>query len=222
MNGLLYLTFLVVIQCGRDVEGSISHTVSAVRVKPGLSTSLSCHIQLHGHFFGLWMKICSDEGPVCIAMVASLRDEVEMYEGFQNHSRIKASWKKKTFHLSFSSVEQTDMATYICGAFSYDRFFWGNGSKLIVARIKLTKSFSFGKLGKIPVSGYLVVALAATNVASMFLIIYLCHLLKKKRSGMTKTDEVNYAALNFGNKQKRTVQKRSNVDNKVVYGAVRH
>uniref|UniRef100_A0A8B9JA19 Immunoglobulin V-set domain-containing protein n=1 Tax=Astyanax mexicanus TaxID=7994 RepID=A0A8B9JA19_ASTMX len=36
------------------------------------------------------------------------------------------------------------------------------------------------------------------------------------------TDEVNYAALNFGNKQRRKVQKRTNVETTVIYGAVRH
>ncbi|KAL6490435.1 hypothetical protein MHYP_G00007800 [Metynnis hypsauchen] len=78
---------------------------------------------------------------------------------------------------------------------------------------------------------YLVPALATTNVASILSIILLIHLLRKKRSSVTrevssasdtKTDEVNYAALTFGNKQRRTVQKRTNVATTVVYGAVRH
>uniref|UniRef100_A0A8B9HR14 Immunoglobulin V-set domain-containing protein n=1 Tax=Astyanax mexicanus TaxID=7994 RepID=A0A8B9HR14_ASTMX len=92
---------------------------------------LDCHAHLDGRIVLIfWLKIPLNKPPVCIASTQSLSDD-----GFQNHSRIKASWKKKTFHLSFSSVEQTDMATYICGAFSYDRFFWGNGSKLIVGKV---------------------------------------------------------------------------------------
>ncbi|KAL6490438.1 hypothetical protein MHYP_G00007830 [Metynnis hypsauchen] len=79
---------------------------------------------------------------------------------------------------------------------------------------------------------YVVPALATINVASTFVIIWLCLVLKKNRSGATdeakdaddkKKEEVNYAALTFGNKQRRTVQKRTSVDTSVViYGAVRH
>ncbi|KAL7880033.1 hypothetical protein SRHO_G00022870 [Serrasalmus rhombeus] len=78
---------------------------------------------------------------------------------------------------------------------------------------------------------YLGPALAATNVASVFLIILLIRLLKKKRSGVAgevstasdkKTTEENYASLTFGNKQRRTIQKRTNLDTTVIYGAVRH
>ncbi|KAL7876184.1 hypothetical protein AOLI_G00111470 [Acnodon oligacanthus] len=74
-------------------------------------------------------------------------------------------------------------------------------------------------------------ALAIINVASTFIIIWLCLVIKKNRSGATdeakdaddkKTEEVNYAALTFGNKQRRTVQKRTNVEPTVIYGAVRH
>ncbi|XP_076829504.1 uncharacterized protein LOC143475523 [Brachyhypopomus gauderio] len=76
----------------------------------------------------------------------------------------------------------------------------------------------------------LVPALAATNVASIFVIILLCHLLAKNKSGVqgeasiagdSNTDEINYAALTFGHKQKRTAQKKDNVEPSVLYGAVR-
>ncbi|KAL7880032.1 hypothetical protein SRHO_G00022860 [Serrasalmus rhombeus] len=85
--------------------------------------------------------------------------------------------------------------------------------------------------GKKQVFEYLVAALAATNAASVFLIIFLCHRLTKNKSGATsevstasdrKTDELNYAALNFGQKQRRTGQKRTNMDTTVLYAAVRH
>ncbi|KAL7876186.1 hypothetical protein AOLI_G00111490 [Acnodon oligacanthus] len=86
------------------------------------------------------------------------------------------------------------------------------------------------KDGKIQVFQYLVPVLAAANVALISLTTWLCLLLKKSRSGVRreamdasdKTDEVNYAALNFSNKQRRNVQRRTNTDPTVIYGAVRH
>ncbi|KAL6490436.1 hypothetical protein MHYP_G00007810 [Metynnis hypsauchen] len=122
--------------------------------------------------------------------------------------------------------------------FSYKHFFFGNGSKLILEEhandtSPTTPSSSNRKTeeknGKL--FEYLGPALAATNVASVFLIVLLIHLLKKKRSGVAgevsiasdkKTAEENYASLTFGNKQRRTKQKRTNLDTTVIYGAVRH
>ncbi|KAL7880035.1 hypothetical protein SRHO_G00022890 [Serrasalmus rhombeus] len=65
------------------------------------------------------------------------------------------------------------------------------------------------------------------NLASILLFMWL--IFKKNRSGVIheakdagdKTNEVNYAALAFCNKQRRTLPKKTNVDPTVLYGAVR-
>ncbi|XP_036451893.1 uncharacterized protein LOC118825415 [Colossoma macropomum] len=237
MTGLLYLTFLVVVQSGHASGGFISQLDSTVKVQPGHSTSLKCHILLTGHFYLFWIKIPRNKAPVCVATAKSLKDDVAMGEQFENHSRIKGTWNQKTFNLSFSSVEQADVATYICGLFAYEKLFLGNGSKLMLEEHSEAVSPNTTTKDNEKIDGkrlwfqYLVPALATTNVASILFIILLIHLLRKKRSGVTgevssasdnKTDEVNYAALTFGNKQRRTVQKRTNVATTVVYGAVRH
>ncbi|KAL6490437.1 hypothetical protein MHYP_G00007820 [Metynnis hypsauchen] len=155
-----------------------------------------------------------------------------MCKQFENHSRIKVTWKQKTFNLSFSSVEHTDVATYFCGTFSYGHFFFGNGTKLILVEhagaVSPNMTIKDNEVtdGKMQVSEYLIPVLAATNVASILLFMWL--ILKKNRSGVTheakdegdKTNEVNYAALAFHNKQRRTILKKTNVDTTVVYGTV--
>ncbi|KAL7876185.1 hypothetical protein AOLI_G00111480 [Acnodon oligacanthus] len=212
--------FLVVAhsECGHATGTFILQADSTMIVQPGLPTSLKCHVLLDGLFSIFWIKICPNEAPVCIATAKAFVDKVAMCKQFENHSRIEVAWKQKTFELSFSSVEHTDLATYFCGTFSYGHFFFGNGTKLIL------KEHSGGKM---QVSEYLVPVLAATNAASILLFMWL--ILKKKRSGVTheakdavdKTNEVNYAALTFRNKQRRTVPKNTSVDHTVIYGAVR-
>ncbi|XP_036451891.1 uncharacterized protein LOC118825413 [Colossoma macropomum] len=234
MNALLYLTFLVMTQSvgGHATETFILQKDSTVRVQPGLPTSLECHVLLDGLFSIFWMKIPLNEAPVCIATAKAFVDEVAMCKQFVNHSRIKSIWKQKTFNLSFSSVEHTDVATYFCGTFSYGHFFFGKGTKLILEEhagaVSPNMTIKDNEVtdGKMQVSEYLIPALAATNGASILLFIWL--FLKKNRSGVTheakdaddKTDEVNCAALTFHNKQRRTIQNKTNVDTTVVYRAV--
>ncbi|KAL7876187.1 hypothetical protein AOLI_G00111500 [Acnodon oligacanthus] len=141
-------------------------------------------------------------------------------------------------------VEQTDVATYFCGMYSYGHLFFGNGSKLILEEHvdatvspNTTMKDNEENHGKVLRYEYLMPALAVTNVASISFIIWLCCLLKKKQlgvkaevfsasdnvaSGKVKTDEINYAALTFGNKQRRTVQRRTSADTMVIYEAVQH
>ncbi|XP_037391224.1 uncharacterized protein LOC108436117 isoform X2 [Pygocentrus nattereri] len=224
MVGLLYLPFLIMTYCGHAAGD-----ISTVRVQPGVSTSLECHIQLEGSFNVFWIKFPLNKAPVCIATVKTFADDAAMCEQFENHSRIKVTWNKKNFNLTFSSVEQADVAIYFCGTYNYGQHFFGNGSELILEEhVDVSSNINEKK----QVFEYLVPALTVTNVASIFLIIWF--LLKKNRSGVTgeskdasdKTDEVNYGALTFHDKKRRTVEKRTprghHVDTTVIYGAVRH
>lgn len=78
------------------------------------------------------MKVPLDKPPVCIATAKPFVKIVAKCEQFENHPRINITWDQKTLNLSFSSVEQTDVATYICGLFTYEKLFFGNVSKLIL------------------------------------------------------------------------------------------
>ncbi|XP_035375813.1 uncharacterized protein LOC113584709 isoform X2 [Electrophorus electricus] len=207
MARFLCITFLVITLCGNQTgssAGVISQLESTVRVNPGLPTTLWCYIKSDVHFSILWMKIPLNKAPVCIATAQALADGVEMYEQFKDHSRISATWDKNTFNLSFSSVEIIDSATYLCGAYIYKKFFFGKGSKLIIQEYAEATTISN--------------TTADTEEKK-----------PKNKSGVTgvassasdnNTDEVNYAALTFGHKERRTVQKRANVEPSVIYGAV--
>ncbi|XP_076829505.1 uncharacterized protein LOC143475524 [Brachyhypopomus gauderio] len=235
MSGLLYVTFLVITICGNQggsAAGVISQLESIVRVQTGLSTILQCFVQSDTefmHFSILWMKMSLNKALVCIATAQSHTDGVQMQEQFQNHSRIKVTWNKSTFNLSFSSVEQTDSGTYLCAAYVYKQFYFGNGTELVVQEhteaLDPTNSDEKKRISQIFES--LVPALAATNVASIFVIILLCHLLAKNKSGVprrdssagdSKTDEVNYAAHTYGTQKRRAVEKRASVETSVIYG----
>uniref|UniRef100_A0A3B1KDJ9 Ig-like domain-containing protein n=1 Tax=Astyanax mexicanus TaxID=7994 RepID=A0A3B1KDJ9_ASTMX len=113
-------------------ESYVLQPESTVRVKPGYPTSLKCHIRLDGQFCIFWIKIALNEAPVCVATAKAFVDTVDMCEEFKNHSRLKALWNQKTFSLSFSSVEQTDAATYFCVTSHFGQYFFGNGSKLLL------------------------------------------------------------------------------------------
>ncbi|XP_072542989.1 uncharacterized protein [Salminus brasiliensis] len=233
MTGLFFLTFLVVTLCQHATGGFVSQLEPTVRAHPGLSTSLMCHTHLDGRIFLIfWIKISLDKTPVCVATSQTYSNDVKMCEEFENQSRVEVTWNQKTFNLSFSSVKQTDVATYVCGVHSYGYLFFGSGTKLILdEHVDVSPNTTIKDNTKINGFPYVIQVLAATNVVSIILIILLCHLLKKKRSGVmgevsrasdNKTDEVHYAALNLDNKQRRTVQKKTIVNTAVIYGAVRH
>ncbi|XP_066537392.1 uncharacterized protein [Hoplias malabaricus] len=120
-----------------------------------------------------------------------------MCEQFQNQSRITATWNKKTLNLTFSSVEPTDVATYYCGSYDFGELIFENGTKLILEEHNEVSpntpvKDNEEKDGKMRVSEILVVVLAVTHVAWIFLIIWLCHFLRKKRAG--ESVEANSAA----------------------------
>uniref|UniRef100_A0A3B1IMQ0 Immunoglobulin domain-containing protein n=1 Tax=Astyanax mexicanus TaxID=7994 RepID=A0A3B1IMQ0_ASTMX len=190
----------------------VSQLESTVKVQPGLSTSLDCHAHLDGRIVLIfWLKIPLNKPPVCIASTQSLSDDVKMCKQFKNQSRVEATWNKKTFSLLFSSVEQTDIATYICGVHSYGYLLFGNGTKLILDEVADGEGHCMFKTSVL--SRY-IRELMRLNDETMFNL----YLLFLKQN----TDEINYAALKFGNKQRRTVQKRPDVTTKVIYGTVRH
>uniref|UniRef100_A0A8B9HHX4 Immunoglobulin V-set domain-containing protein n=1 Tax=Astyanax mexicanus TaxID=7994 RepID=A0A8B9HHX4_ASTMX len=123
MTGFFSLTVLVLTlceyTCGSASGSFISQLESTVRVQPGLSTSLECHVdQAAGSFTIFWIKIPLNKSAACVATAQTFVD-VEMCDEFKNHSRIKVSWNRKTFNLTFSSVEPTDVAIYM---FSYIYF----------------------------------------------------------------------------------------------------
>ncbi|XP_076828073.1 uncharacterized protein LOC143474491 [Brachyhypopomus gauderio] len=228
---LLCLDFLVITQCGSAV-GVILQLESKVRVRAGFPTTLQCHVQIDGLFTIFWIKVPLNRPPVCIASAKPITDGVEMYGQFQNHSRIKVTWNKSDFNLSFSSVEQIDSATYICGQYNFGHLLFANGSTLILENhgdalepTTIKDSKQIDEKVQLFSNEFLVPALAATNVASVFLIILLCHCLKKTKSGASgiassagdnDTDEVNYAAVTFKHKHSRTVPKKTCV----TYGVV--
>ncbi|XP_066537415.1 uncharacterized protein [Hoplias malabaricus] len=138
-----------------------------------------------------------------------------------------------SFACSPQEMEPTDVATYYCGSYNFGELIFENGTKLILEEHtdvspNIPVKDNEEKDGKMRVSEILVVVLAVTHVAWIFLIIWLCHFLRKKRAGerveansaADKMDNVNYAALTFDKKQKRTVPKTSGKS--VIYGAVRH
>uniref|UniRef100_A0A3B1JXX2 Immunoglobulin domain-containing protein n=1 Tax=Astyanax mexicanus TaxID=7994 RepID=A0A3B1JXX2_ASTMX len=191
MTGLLFLIFLAVFLC-------FVSQLETVTVQPGLSTSIECHISPDFPFHVFWIKIPVDSIPVSQTFV-----DVEMCDQFKNHSRIKVSWNRKTFNLTFSSVDPTDVAIYMCGMYSYGDLFFGNGTKLILKE-HVDGEYEISIMEK------------KKHVISFILSLSLSLFVKQR------TDEVNYAALNFGNKQRRTVQKRTSVETTVIYGAVQH
>lgn len=109
----------------------ISQTYSAVRIQPGISTTLQCHIQAEGYYSFFWIKVPPEGASVYIANANPLRGDLEMFGQFKNNPRIEVSLKNTNFSLSFLSTEPTDIATYICGAQGYEQLYFGNGSKLI-------------------------------------------------------------------------------------------
>ncbi|XP_076829704.1 uncharacterized protein LOC143475683 isoform X2 [Brachyhypopomus gauderio] len=116
--------------------------------------------------------------------------------------------------------------------YEFGRYFFGNGSTLILEEEEDDDDDDNDDDKEEKHSGLdqiLIPALAATNVASIFVISLLFYHLKKTKSGLTgvtssadhdhNTDEVNYAALTFEHKRKQFVQKKVNVD-PVIYGVV--
>uniref|UniRef100_A0A8B9HIC7 Immunoglobulin domain-containing protein n=1 Tax=Astyanax mexicanus TaxID=7994 RepID=A0A8B9HIC7_ASTMX len=116
--------------CGHAFGSSVLQPESTVKVKPGSHASLECHILLDGPDVIFWMKFSPNNTPVCVATAKAFA--VDMCVEFARQSRIKAIRNQKTFNLSFSSVEQTDAATYFCGMFNYGHVLFGNGSKLVL------------------------------------------------------------------------------------------
>uniref|UniRef100_A0A3B1IW58 Ig-like domain-containing protein n=1 Tax=Astyanax mexicanus TaxID=7994 RepID=A0A3B1IW58_ASTMX len=113
--------------------GFISQPQSTVKIQPGLSTSLECHIHPDGKMFTtFWIKIPLNKAPVCLATAKSYVDKAIMYEQYKNLSRINVARCRKSFHLSVSAVEQSDAANYVCGMLMNGQFVFGNGTKLIL------------------------------------------------------------------------------------------
>ncbi|XP_051560529.1 uncharacterized protein LOC127444911 [Myxocyprinus asiaticus] len=235
MTKLIYFICFVLYHCAFAVDAllNVLQPETAVRVQPGSSTTLQCNTPDDGHFTGFWLKFQNISAPAVVAMAQSNKAEILMGELFQDPSKYRVTWNQPSFNLTFLNVEQTDIAVYFCGTVMYKKMYFGNGTKLMFESTHFNGTEAIKEKEdnwREQLFVYVVLILVTITVVSILLNTIQYHILKKIRAGMSQsqrsqeqeTEDVNYAALTFTHKQRKTKQKlRKECEPRVIYGPVR-
>ncbi|KAG7465280.1 hypothetical protein MATL_G00174660 [Megalops atlanticus] len=216
----------------------VSQPSQSVRARLGGSVTLECYVSQATYFEFFWVKQTLEEVPVCVAIAQSTASSISYCKGFNNHTRLKVIKSDHAFNLSLSHIQQSDVATYYCGAYLFKNLFFGNGTRVILedktnegSELNKTNDVNMGKSGQ-PYVFYTVLVLVVTNTASVIVIGVLIYKGKRKLctgasslSNMADNmdhqhaDTLNYAALSFGHSRSGRV--RRDLDPAVLYAGVR-
>uniref|UniRef100_W5LEP1 Ig-like domain-containing protein n=1 Tax=Astyanax mexicanus TaxID=7994 RepID=W5LEP1_ASTMX len=178
-------------------------------VHPGDSVTLQCSVlteSCSGDHSVYWFRHRSGEShPGIIFTHGNSSDQCK------KSSETVSPTQSCIYKLPKNNLSLSDAGTYYCAVAACGEILFGNRS-----RLEITGDTSFGKL-EFYSPTFLQLNSAHFIWNNKFILDKAFLHLKQHQSY-----ELNYAALSFQNKQRRTTKNRTNVNTTVIYGAVRH
>ncbi|XP_031144329.1 uncharacterized protein LOC116042320 isoform X5 [Sander lucioperca] len=200
-----------------SVSASESHTVE---VQSGGDVTLMCSNISTVPTQTEWFRVINRTKPSCVSSMYGSDSKPSFCDGFQN--RFEMSSNISTVFLKIKRVDLSDSGLYFCG-------FYIDGHTVIASATHLkVQEESDG------MTNFLIVILGVLTVFLTIVVIVLAVIIKKLQTAVIEeqqpernkdlgSDELNYAALNFQVKPKRSRRPASEreLEPHVVYAATR-
>ncbi|XP_037614593.1 uncharacterized protein LOC119481567 isoform X3 [Sebastes umbrosus] len=214
-----------------SVSGSESQTV---KVQSGDEVTLTCNNISSGQTQTDWFRVINRTKPSCISSMYWFDDEASFCVGFQN--RFEMSSNISTVFLKIKRVDFSDSGLYFCGFYVAPHTVIADATHLIVqgdgesdgeVDFKTEKEFDGTAnlmsliLGGLTVSLTIVVVVLAVKVRKLQTAVN--EEPQPERNKNMDSDELNYAALSFQAKPKRSRRPapEREMEPHVVYAATR-
>ncbi|XP_033182469.1 uncharacterized protein LOC113157249 isoform X2 [Anabas testudineus] len=196
-----------------------------VKVQSGHSVTLLCPNTSTSKTVTTWFRLVNRNKATCIALMTSSHNNPEYCVGFQNGS-FKMETNISTVFLKIKQVDLSDSGLYFC------HFFFGGRGVYYVIHLTVEGSDEFQddedrKSEKCETTNLMSLILGALTVFLVLVVIGLAVTVRKLHSVANDkhspqqqenlgSDDVNYAAVNFHQKERRR-----QIEPNVVYSATR-
>ncbi|XP_074480217.1 uncharacterized protein LOC141760974 [Sebastes fasciatus] len=200
-----------------SVSGSESQTV---KVQSGDEVTLMCTDITSGRTQTEWFRVINRTKPSCISSMYGFDGEALLCDGFQN--RFEMSSNKSTVFLKIKRVDLSDSGLYFCGFYMDAHTVIASATYLIVQEeFDVTANLMSLILGGLTVSLTIVVVVLAVKVRKLQRAVN--EEPQPERNKNLGSDELNYAALSFQAKPKRSRRPapEREMEPHVVYAATR-
>ncbi|KAL7375198.1 hypothetical protein ABVT39_013671 [Epinephelus coioides] len=214
-----------------SVSGSESHTVE---VQPGEEVTLSCTNISSTSTQTDWFRLINRTKPTCISSMYWADGEASFCDGFQ--SGFEMSSNISTVFLKIKRVDLSDSGLYFCGFYKDAHTVIGDATHLKVQGNGESDGDKDFETEKEPdgMTNLMSVILGGVTVLLTVVVIVLAVKIRKLQTAVNEepqpernkdlgSDELNYAALRFQAKPKRSRRPPSEreVEPHVVYAATR-
>ncbi|XP_034712771.1 uncharacterized protein LOC117934845 isoform X3 [Etheostoma cragini] len=200
-----------------SVSASESHTVD---VQSGGDVTLMCSNISKTPTQTEWFRLINRNKPSCVSSMYGSDSEASLCDEFQN--RFEMSSKISTVFLQIKRVDLSDSGLYFCGFYKDGHTVIANATYLKVQEESdgMTDVMSV-ILGALTVSLTIVVIVLAVKIRKLQTAVI--EEQQPERNKDLVSDELNYAALNFQAKPKRSRRPASEreLEPHVVYAATR-
>ncbi|XP_034712769.1 uncharacterized protein LOC117934845 isoform X2 [Etheostoma cragini] len=214
-----------------SVSASESHTVD---VQSGGDVTLMCSNISKTPTQTEWFRLINRNKPSCVSSMYGSDSEASLCDEFQN--RFEMSSKISTVFLQIKRVDLSDSGLYFCGFYKDGHTVIANATYL---KVQGNSESDFGVDSKTEqesdgMTDVMSVILGALTVSLTIVVIVLAVKIRKLQTAVIEeqqpernkdlvSDELNYAALNFQAKPKRSRRPASEreLEPHVVYAATR-
>ncbi|XP_074480764.1 uncharacterized protein LOC141761324 [Sebastes fasciatus] len=200
-----------------SVSGSESQTV---KVQSGDEVKLTCPNITSGQTQTDWFRVINRTKPSCISSMYGVDGEALYCVGFQNGFEMNSN--KSTVFLKIKRVDLSDSGLYFCGFYMKAHTVIADATHLIVQeKFDVTANLMSLILGGLTVSLTIVVVVLAVKVRKLQTAVN--EEPQPERNKNLGSDELNYAALSFQAKPKRSRRPapEREMEPHVVYAATR-
>ncbi|XP_074480270.1 uncharacterized protein LOC141760993 [Sebastes fasciatus] len=201
-----------------SVSGSESQTV---KVQSGEEVTLTCTNITSGPIFTEWFRLINRIKPSCISAMYRFHSKASYCVGFQKE-KFEMSSNNSTVFLKIKQVNISDSGLYFCGFYMDAHIVIASATHLIVQEeFDGTANLMSLILGGLTVSLTIVVVVLAVKVRKLQTAVN--EEPQPERNKNLGSDELNYAALSFQAKPKRSRRPapEREMEPHVVYAATR-
>ncbi|XP_074480356.1 uncharacterized protein LOC141761046 [Sebastes fasciatus] len=200
-----------------SISGSESQTVE---VQSGEEVTLTCNNISSSPTHLEWFRLINRTKPSCISSMYWFDGEARFCVGFQNG--FEMSFNNSTVFLKIKRVDLSDSGLYFCGFYVDQHTVIADATHLIVQEeFDVTANLMSLILGALTVSLTIVVVVLAVKVRKLQTAVN--EEPQPERNKNLGSDELNYAALSFQAKPKRSRRPapEREMEPHVVYAATR-